>query len=193
RLAEVACFVTPNLARQRYARERFGEHHPASADGFNGKGDSATTILTTARGSVADVRVDANSPRPHNMTHYVLQGTHAAYVSGRTREEDPLIWIDGRSPGVSPGDAAWQPLWDLAAEYEHPYWRAHGATAREAGHGGGDYFIIQDFVSAIAEGVAPAIDVFDAVTWSSVYPLSAESVAQGGRPLAIPDFRRPTK
>jgi predicted dehydrogenase len=189
RLAEVACFVTPNAARQRYARERFGADHPAAADGFYRKGDSATTILTTERGSVADIRVDANSPRPHNMTHYHLQGTHAAYLSGRARGEDPLVWIDGRSPGVSPGNAAWQPLWDYADQYEHPYWRAHGATAREAGHGGGDYFIIQDFVEAIAAGKPPAIDVYDAVAWSSVYPLSEQSVASGGRPVRIPDFR----
>jgi predicted dehydrogenase len=191
RLSEVACFVTPNLAKQRYARERFGPDHPASADGFFRKGDSATTVITTERGSVADIRVDAISPRPHNMTHYQLQGTHAAYLSGRTRAEDPLVWLDGGSPGVSPGDAAWQPLWDYASEYEHPYWRAHGATARDAGHGGGDYFIIKDFVDAIVGGAPPAIDVFDAVAWSSVYPLSELSAAQGGRPVPIPDFRRP--
>jgi hypothetical protein len=127
------------------------------------------------------------------MTHYHLQGTHGAYLSGRTREEDPLVWIDGRSPGASPGDAAWQPLWDYAGKFEHPYWRAHGATAREAGHGGGDYFIIQDFVEAVAERKPPAVDVYDAVAWSSVYPLSERSAAAGGRPVAIPDFRARTR
>jgi len=35
-----------------------------------------------------------------------------------------------------------------------------------------------------------AVDVYDAVTWSSVFPLSAESVQRGGQPVAIPDFRR---
>jgi hypothetical protein len=185
----VACFVTPNLARERYARERFGPGHPAAEPGFYRKGDSATTVLTTALGSVADIRVDANSPRPHQMTHYHLQGTHGAYLSGRTRGEDPLVWIDGRSPGASPGDAAWQPLWDYAGEFEHPSWRAHGATAREAGHGGGDYFIIQDFVEAVGDGAPPAVDVYDAVAWSSVYPLSERSAAAGGCPVPIPDFR----
>jgi predicted dehydrogenase len=190
RLAEVACFTTPDLARHAYARERFGAGHPAATGGFYRKGDSATTILTTSRGSVADVRVDANSPRPHNMTHYHLQGTQAAYLSGRYREEDPLIWISGRTTRENGTAGGWQPLWDYADEFEHPYWREHGATAREAGHGGGDYFIIEDFVRAIAGGVSPAIDVYDAVAWSSVYPLSMESAAQGGRPVAIADFRR---
>src|SRR5574341_473290 len=57
-----------------------------------------------------------------------------------------VIWIQGRSPGTTIGSEEWQPLWDYAAAYEHPRWQARGAVAREAGHGGGDYFIIEDFL-----------------------------------------------
>jgi predicted dehydrogenase len=190
RLVEVTCLTTPNLARRRYAVERFGADHPTAAAGFFTKGDSATTVLVSERGSVAHIRVDANSPRPHNMTHYALQGTEGAYLSARHGGEDPLIWLDGRSPGVSPGDAAWEPLWAYADEFEHPHWRAHGAAARQAGHGGGDFFILRDFAAAVAGRTPPPIDVYDAVTWSSVYPLSQQSVRERGRAVAIPDFRR---
>jgi predicted dehydrogenase len=190
RLVEVTCLTTPNLARRRYAVERFGPDHPTAAEGFFTKGDSATTVLVSERGSVAHIRVDASSPRPHNMTHYALQGTAGAYVSARHSGEDPLIWLEGRSPGVSPGDAAWEPLWNYAATHEHPHWRAHGAAARQAGHGGGDFFILRDFAAAVTgEGPSP-IDVYDAVTWSSVYPLSEQSVRERGRAVPIPDFRR---
>jgi predicted dehydrogenase len=65
RLTEVACFVTPNLARERYARERFGPGHPAAQPGFYRKGDSATTVLTTASGSVAE---SASTPTPPART-----------------------------------------------------------------------------------------------------------------------------
>jgi hypothetical protein len=123
------------------------------------------------------------------MSHYALQGTQASYLSARHSGEDPLIWIDGRSPGTSPGNAQWEPLWTYAAEYEHPRWDERGAVARESGHGGGDYFILEDFAAAVRAGISP-IDVYDAVTWSSVMPLSAESLARGGAPVAIPDFRR---
>jgi hypothetical protein len=34
------------------------------------------------------------------------------------------------------------------------------------------------------------VDVYDAATWSSVFPLSQESVARGGQPVAVPDFRK---
>jgi hypothetical protein len=63
-------------------------------------------------------------------------------------------------------------------------------VAREAGHGGGDFFVVEDFVRAVRTGKPPAVDVYDAVTWSSVFPLSQESVRRGGQPIAIPEFRR---
>ena len=33
-----------------------------------------------------------------------------------------------------------------------------------------------------------SIDVVDAVTWSSIRPLSADSIAAGSKPVAVPDF-----
>ena len=125
------------------------------------------------------------------MVHYQLQGTRAAYLSPRHGKEDPLIWIDGRSPGVSPSSQAeWESLWAYADQYEHPRWRAHGAEAGRAGHGGGDFFVIEDFVRAIETGQPPPIDVYEAVTWSAIAPLSLVSVERGGAPVEVPDFRR---
>jgi predicted dehydrogenase len=193
RLTELVCFVTPEASRWRYAAEHLGAAHPAAQPGYFKMGDSASVMLHTAAGAVVYIRRDAASPRPHNMTHYALQGQRASYLSPRFGGEDPLVWIEGRAAGEAHGSERWQSLWDYAAEYEHPRWRERGAVAREAGHGGGDYFIVEDFVRAVREGAAgsgPAVDVYDAVTWSSVFPLSAESVQRGGQPVAIPDFRR---
>jgi predicted dehydrogenase len=190
RFVELVTFATADHSRWRYAAERFGPHHPAAQPGFFQMGDSASTLLRTARGAVVYLRRDAASPRPHNMAHYVLQGIQASYVSPRHSGEDPLIWIKGRSPGDQIGTERWEPLWTYAAEFEHPRWRERGAVARGAGHGGGDYFIIEDFVHAVLTGAPPAIDVYDAVAWSSVFPLSVQSVRHGARPVAIPDFRR---
>jgi predicted dehydrogenase len=190
RLSELACFVTPDVARRLYVVERYGEGHPAAQPGFFRRGDSGCTLIRTERDKVAYIRVDSSSPRPHNMTHYVLQGTQASYLSPRYGGEDPLLWITGRSPGARIGTERWESLWNYSAEYEHPRWQERGAIAREAGHGGGDYFIIEDFVDAMLHGTPPAVDVYDAVTWSSVFPLSMQSVERGGQPIAIPDFRK---
>ncbi|MDQ3699736.1 MAG: Gfo/Idh/MocA family oxidoreductase, partial [Chloroflexota bacterium] len=157
RFVELVCYVTPETGRWRYAAERFGSDHPAAQRGFFKMGDSASVLLRTERGAVAYIRRDAASARPHNMTHYTLQGTQGAYLAPRHGAEDPLVWIAGRSPGERYGQERWQPLWDYAGEYEHPRWQERGAVAREAGHGGGDYFIVEDFLRAVHTGGAPAI------------------------------------
>jgi predicted dehydrogenase len=190
RFVELVCYATPDASRWRYAAERFGTDHPAAQPGFFTMGDSASVLMRTEHGAVAYIRRDAASPRPHNMTHYHLQGERASYLSPRHGGEDPLIWLDNRKPGEPIGRECWQPLWDHAAEFEHPRWKEQGAVAREAGHGGGDYFIVEDFVRAARSGAPPAVDVYDAATWSSVFGLSCESVRRGGQPVAVPDFRR---
>jgi hypothetical protein len=191
RLVSTATWLTPSRAPAAYVAERLGPDHPAAEDSFWTSGDSATTVIQTERGAVIVLRVDWVSPRPHNMTHYVLQGTQAAYLSARHEEEDPLIWIDGQSPGRSfDGKARWEPLWACADRYEHPLWRQVGRLALDSGHGGGDFFVLKEFCEAVQSGNRPAIDVYDAVTWSAIVPLSVESAARGGAPVAVPDFKR---
>jgi predicted dehydrogenase len=191
RLVSTATWTSPPVAAAAFARERLGEDHPAAGAEFWTAGDSATTVIQTERGAVIVLRVDWGSPRPHNMTHYVLQGTRAAYVSGRHEKEEPLIWIDGQSPGRSPeGNASWETLAACRDRYEHPYWRQFGEEAIGSGHHGGDFFALKDFCDAVRAGQRPPIDVYDAVTWSAIVPLSAESVKLGGAPVAIPDFTR---
>jgi hypothetical protein len=190
RLISAATWMSPAKAVATYARDRFGPDHPAAQDSYWVRGDSATTVIQTEQGAVIVLRFDSNSPRPHVMAHYALQGTRGAYVSSPLPDLPPMVWIDGRSPGQSPGDARWEPLWNYSDDYEHPSWRVWRELAEEAGHGGGDFFILRAFVDAIQSGSQPAIDVYDAVTWSCIMPLSVQSVAQGSAPVAIPDFRR---
>ncbi len=190
RIVSTATWMTNGRAPQRYAAEHLGADHPAAQDDYWQLGDSASTIIRTQQGRIIVLRVDWASARPHNMTHYVLQGEKAAYISARHEHEDPLIWIDGVSPGQSPGDAAWEPLWNYSAQYEHPRWQQWRVQAEQAGHGGGDFFVLEDFVNAIQHGTRPAIDVYDAVAWSSIMPLSISSVTHDGRPEEAPDFAR---
>ena len=77
----------------------------------------------------------------------------------------------------------------MSDKYEHPYWKELGEEAIQAGHGGGDYFVMYDFARAVTGEIEPPIDVYDAVTWSSIFPISIENVKRNGEPLDIPDFR----
>jgi len=191
RLKTVSNFMTPSVSARRYAEQRFGPDHPLARDpSAIAIGDSATTVIQTERGAVIVLRVDWASARPHNMHHYVLQGTTAAYVSARRPGEDDLVWLEGRSPTHPNGTAAeWEPLAAYAEEFEHPDWRQWGEVARSSGHGGGDFFVLKYFLEAILSGTRPPVDVYDAVTWSSIVPLSAHSSRLGGAPVEVPDFQ----
>jgi len=208
RLIRTTTFVTKSAARQEWARSVLPDGHFDTKDSaWLDFTDSATTLIETDQGRVIALRKDSASPRPHNMALHTLQGTNGAYMSGRFDGEDPLVWLDGVSPGVSPANfgykdkarpaglvngaerAEWQPLWDLSDQYEHPYWKELGEEAIRAGHGGGGFFVMYDFARAVAGEIAPPIDVYDAVTWSSIFPISIENVKRNGEPLDVPDFR----
>ena len=195
RFVRTTTFVTREASRHVYAAALLGKEHPdAREEAWSGACDSASTLIETARGRVILIRYDSASARPHNMIHYGLQGNRGAYLAARHHREDPLAWIDGLSRGSEmPGstiEPEWQSLWDLAGRYEHPRWKELGRVAAQSGHGGGDFFVLKDFVDAVAARRPPPIDVYDAVTWSCIAPLSAINVKQQGVPVEVPDFLR---
>lgn len=190
RLESISTFTSSAVAARRYFREVVKPAHPHAKDVDFQQGDSAISILRTASGALIHLRVDWTSGRPHDMAHYALQGERGAYTSGKPGDEGPLVYMEGISPGLSwEGDIAWEPLSKYSVSYEHPLWRDFGAEAKNAGHGGGDLFVIKEFADAIHENRNPMIDVYDAVLWSSIFPLSMESAAKGGREIPIPNFR----
>lgn len=153
--------------------------------------DTVTTLLRTQKGVLLESRNDWISARPHHMTAYELQGTKASYTSSADPAVEPLIWIEGRSPTNADGSAeGWEPISKYREEFEHPLWREHGHVAEKAGHGGGDFFVLREFVESIREGRPPLFDVYDVVTWSSITPLSALSIAQGNVPVEVPNFKK---
>jgi predicted dehydrogenase len=169
--------------RAAYANKDFWKHP-----------DTVTTCIRTENGILIDLRLDWVSARPHHMTRYELQGTKASFSWPDGAKSEPLIWIEDRSPTNEFGIAKeWEPLAKYRGEYEHPLWREHRENAEKAGHGGGDYFVLQEFSRAIREQRLPIIDVYDAVLWSSITPLSVESIAGGNIPIEVPNFKGPKK
>lgn len=128
-----------------------------------------------------DLRYDTISARPYPSTTYqTLQGTTASYVSDGER-----IWIEGKSQKKE-----WEPLFKYSGEYDHPMWKESEKEASQTAHGGGDYFVIREFIRALRSGGPPPVDAYDAATWSSIIPLSAESLRGKSKPVEIPDFTR---
>jgi predicted dehydrogenase len=191
RLKSTATWQSRSLMVPHYARRRFGDATPWAAQEWK-LPDAVNTLIRTEKGVLIDHYFDAASPRPHHMNRYALQGTHASFTSPiDARAGEPLVWIEGRSPVNQKGDPeSWEPLYKYAEEFEHPLWKQAAQEAARAGHGGGDYFVLREFAAAVVEGRPPLIDVYDAVTWSSLTPLSAQSLASDNAAVEVPDFKR---
>jgi hypothetical protein len=178
KLVSLVAMASKPDALHAYAVEKFGaDSAPAKVDFKNG--DTNQALIRTANGRLIEIRYDTASPRPTGMGQLSLQGTKGAYESALGQR---MVYLEGRTKGEK-----WETLESYAKEFQHPRWAKEGALAVKAGHDGGDYFVIADFIEAIRTGLSP-IDVVDAVTWSSIRPLSADSIAAGSKLVAIPDF-----
>ncbi|NEW07384.1 Gfo/Idh/MocA family oxidoreductase [Paenibacillus sp. SYP-B3998] len=190
RLKQLTGFASPAKSLQNYFHEHHGSEHPAAQNGYWRQGDSSVVVIQTQNDVLLTLRVDWTSARPPNPTHYVVQGTEGAYLSGRHEQEADWIWLNGLSPKEADGQTAvWESLSSYQPRFDHPLWQEWGHEASQFRHGGGDFLVYVEFVSAIREQRAPKVDVYDAVTWSSVFALSTESVAAGGKSMLFPNFK----
>jgi len=151
---------------------------------------SSTMLCKTARNALVKIRVDMLSDRPHAMTNYQLQGTDGCYESARTHGETNRVWLRALSREMKWSDLdAFGDIAELAANYLPVQWREQGVAARQAGHGGGDYFEILDFVDAI-EGKRPAeIGIHEAMDMTLPGLVSQQSIIERGAWLDVPDSR----
>ena len=191
RFVSTAAWLTTSASRRRFSETNLGPDHPAAKEGYFVRPDMALTLVRTAKDVVILTKTDAGSARPRGGYPNHLQGTTAAYYSLGDLGDDPLVWIEGRSP-ASPNSIPleWEKLWDYAGEYEHPRWRKWERRAPKTGQSGLGFLSLLDFAHAVQTGQPPPIDVYDAVTWGSLIPLSIESWNNGGAPVDVPDFAR---
>jgi len=146
--------------------------------------DSITMLCRTSGGGLIQIRVDMLSNRPHNMTYYSLQGTKGCYEAARGLGDQPKIWLADRSERVE-----WLPLESLAEEFLPQEWLHPTEAQLQAGHGGGDYLEVQDFVRSIRESTPPPIGIHEALDMTLPGLISQRSIAQGGAWLDVPNSR----
>lgn len=147
--------------------------------------DSCVMLCKMRNGGLVKIRVDMLSDRPHAMTNYQLQGTDGAYESARAWGEKNRIWLRARAPQPE----HWLDLAELETEYMPESWRLHGEAAAKAGHGGGDYIEVLDFVDAITGKCPAPIGIHEAMDMSLPGLFSQESIRQAGAWLPVPDSR----
>ena len=161
-------------------------HHYTDPRGEPYCQDTSVMLCKTGKDALIKIRVDMVSDRPHAMTNYQLQGTDGVYESSRNGPVDrPRIWL--RTLSEKP---QWFDLDALPEKYLPEMWRNPPKEALEAGHGGGDFFEVFDFINAITAKTACPIGIHEAMDMTLPGLVSQQSVAQGGAWLSVPDSRK---
>jgi predicted dehydrogenase len=160
-----------------------GHHYRDQRGDQYGMEDSVTMMCRLQSGGLVQIRVDMLSDRPHHMVHYALQGTDGCYESADGNAAPAKVWL--RSRNASP---KWEPLESLE-QFLPEHWRTPPEAAQRAGHGGGDYWEVQDFVDAVTQGTAPPIGIDAAMDMTLPGLVSQQSLAQGSAWVAVPDPR----
>jgi len=168
---------SPSRGLQIFAKEHFTPPDPRASESYR-LGDVNVSLIQTALGKVITLYHDTNLPRPYSRIH-IVQGTKGLFEKYPNR-----VYIEGRSKNDQ-----WE---ELAAyqEFDHPLWTTEGDRARGAGHGGMDYLEDYRLILALRTGQPLDMDVYDAVALAAVSPLSEQSVAKKGAPMAFPDFMK---
>jgi predicted dehydrogenase len=154
-----------------------GPDHPNAQVNFR-LGDVVQTMIGCENGETVLLSHDTNLPRPYSLG-FRVQGEKGLWM-----DVNKSIYVEGQSPRAH----RWEEAQAWLDRYDHPLWKAHAADAEGAGHGGMDFFVIHAFVEALKAGAPMPIDIYDAVTWSAVTPLSEASIAAGNRTVDFPDF-----
>ena len=169
----------------RVCCEGSGNHYSDPRGDYYENQDSCVMLCKTAKKALIKIRVDMISERPHAGSNYSLQGTKGAYESARSRGDKHKIWLEDLCEDKN----GWIGLEDLEAEYLPEIWRNPSEEAVKAGHGGGDYFEILDFVDSVTGAKPCSIGIHEAMDMTLPGLMSQESIINDGAWMEVPDSR----
>lgn len=162
-----------------------GRHH-RDASGKEFENEAPCVMLCKMKsGGLVKIRVDMLSDRPHAMHNYQLQGTDACFESARTEADKHRIWLRTRCKDVN----EWIDLESLADEFLPDWYKQSWEEATQAGHGGGDYFEVLDFVASISGERLCPIGIHEAMDMTLPGLCSQESILHGSDWIDVPDSR----
>jgi predicted dehydrogenase len=169
-----------SLCLNEYAAKVFGPNSPRAKQHYT-ESDVVSTLIQTAAGQTITLTHDTQSPHPYSRK-ILLQGTKGIV---RKYPEEKIYLDDDNA-----GHHEWESLEKYRADYDHPVWKQLAEKSKGGGHGGMDYIMTYRLIRALQTGTAPDMDVYDAVSWSSVFDLSQKSIAGKSIPVEFPDFTR---
>ena len=177
RFTQLVSYASKSRGLHEYIVKNGGENHPNAKVNFK-LGDIVTTMIRTASDETILLQHDTNLPRPYSIG-FRVQGTNGIWM-----DVNKSIYIEGQSKEHH----RWEDAQSWLDKYDHPLWKKYGGDASGAGHGGMDWFVLNAFVEAAKRKTNTPQDVYDAVSWSAITPLSETSIQLGGESVAFPDF-----
>ncbi|MXZ41541.1 MAG: Gfo/Idh/MocA family oxidoreductase [Caldilineaceae bacterium SB0666_bin_21] len=147
--------------------------------------DTCVMLAKSRRGALIKIRVDMVSTRPHVMHNFQLQGTEGAYESARVDSEVNRVWLSA----LDDGNREWMDLRELEGRFLPDVWRQASSEAVKFGHGGGDHFVLEDFIAVVRGERQCRIDIHTAMDMTLPGLISQESIARDGMWLEVPDSR----
>jgi predicted dehydrogenase len=179
RFTQLVSYSSKARGLHEYVTKVGGENHPNAKVNFK-LGDVVTTMIKCANDETILLQHDTNLPRPYSLG-FRVQGTNGIWM-----DVNNSLYIEGQSK--KPHN--WDDEKEWLDKYDHPLWKKYGSDAAGAGHGGMDWFVLNAFIEAVKRKVPTPQDVYDAVAWSAITPLSESSIALGGETMEFPDFTK---
>ena len=177
RFTRLTSYASKARGLHNYIVAEGGAGHPNAEVDFR-LGDVVTTSIACADGTTMRLTHDTNLPRPYSLG-FRVQGEKGLWM-----DVNRSIFIEGASPEAH----RWEPAESWLDRYDHALWTDYAEQAAGAGHGGMDFFVIHVFIEALKAGRPMPIDIYDAVAWSAITPLSEASIAAGNATVDFPDF-----
>jgi predicted dehydrogenase len=179
RFTKLVSYATKARGLHEHIVKTGGENHPNAKVKFK-LGDVVSTLIETSNQETILLQHDTNLPRPYSIG-FRVQGTKGIWM-----DLNKSIYLEGQSKQAH----RWDDAKEWLEKYDHPLWKKYGNDAAGAGHGGMDWFVLNAFIESAKRKIAPPQDVYDAVTWSAITPLSETSIKQNGASVDFPDFTK---
>jgi hypothetical protein len=176
RFTSLVSMATKSRGLHNYIVDQDGPDHPNAKIEFK-LGDVVTTMISTENGETVLLQHDTSLPRPYSLG-FRVQGTKGLWM-----DVNKSLYVEKLSK-----PHRWEEAAHLLDKFDHPLWQRYNKSAKGAGHGGMDFFVINGFIESIKRNEDSPISVYDSAVWSVITPLSEISIAKGYVPVEIPDF-----
>ena len=147
------------------------------------QGDIVTTVIKCERGETIVLTLDTTLPRNFYSRGFTVRGTKGMY-----EESTQSVFIDNGEQKECREESV-NNVEKFTEKYDHEIWKKYLADGVQGGHGGMDYLVYSDFFDCVKNNKPMPIDAYDAAAWMCITPLSEKSIAMGGMPQEIPDFK----